>query len=171
MRKIIYLFIVLFTLSCDDGNLDIASFEFEEEMNVCGDEIFTLYRLSNNGHKEVLMLTLTDKEIKNDEEEVSPLLVSESGLYTVTDRVFEEEVTSDYFCAVVPPVEPKVLKNWKGISGQILVENKPVYDENDATKIIAWEHIVSLQDVVLKSGDESLIFNDTYFFGTFETAI
>jgi hypothetical protein len=168
MKKTFFLIITLFALSCDDGNLNIASFEFEETINVCGE--FTLYRLSTNGQKETLIVTLTDKQIKNDEEIVLPVSVTESGSITVTDRVFETEVTSDYFCAVLPPTGPKVLKDWRGVSGTIFVENKPVLD-TDGITIIAWEHIIVLNDVVLKSGEESLIFNDTFFYGTFETAI
>ena len=167
MKKVFLLFFIVFASSCNDGNLDIASFEFEETINICGE--FTLYRLSTNGHKEVLMVTLTDKQIKNDSIPVLPVSVTKTGSYTVTDRVFDTEVTDSYFCSVVPPSEPKVLKDWRGESGTILVENRPVYDVDDIT-IIAWEHIVLLKDVVLKSGDESLIFNDTYLYGTFETA-
>ena len=168
MKRIFYSLIFLLAISCNDGNLDIASFEFEEKVNVCGE--FTLYRLSTNGAKETLMVTLTDKQIRNDEEIVLPVSVTEKGPYTVTDRVFESEVTADYFCAAVPPTEPKVLRNWLGVSGLILVQNNPVFDVDGVT-IIAWEHIIILNDVVLKSGDESLIFNDTFVYGTFETTV
>jgi len=43
--------------------------------------------------------------------------------------------------------------------------------DEDGVTVIAYEHIVVLHDVVLKSGDESLIFNDTYLFGVFQTSI
>ena len=158
--------LVLFQ-SCSDGNLDIASFEFEETVNVCGS--YTLYRLSTNGQKEALMVTLTAQQIRQDEEPVIPVAVSSTGLYTVTDRVFDDQVTSSYFCAMVPPVEPNVVRNWEGVSGFILVENRPVYDEDGIT-IEAWEHIIVLNDVVLESGEEKLIFNDTFLYGTFTTA-
>jgi hypothetical protein len=167
MRRIVYLLFLLM-ISCNDGNLDIASFEFEEEVNVCGE--YTLYRLSTNGHKETLMVTLTTKEIRNDLDLVLPVQVTEEGKYTVTDRVFEEEVSDNYFCASVPPVEPKVLKDWRGVSGTILVQNNPIFDDDGVT-ITAWEHIIVLNDVVLKSGDESLIFNDTFAFGIFKTSV
>lgn len=170
MKKLFFLLSFLIAFSCNDGNLDIASFEFEEKVNVCGDINITMYRLSPNGHKEALIVTLTDKQIKNDDLPVLPVSVTEIGLYTVTDRVFESEVSSSYFCTVVPPVEPKVIKNWKGISGTIAVQNNKVFDEDGVT-IIAYEHIVVLHDVVLKSGNESLIFNDTYLFGVFQTSI
>lgn len=170
MKKIFLLLTLLITLSCNDGNLDIASFEFQEKVNTCGDINITMYRLSSNGQKEALIVTLTDKQIKNDDLPVLPVSVTEKGLYTVTDRVFESEVNSNYFCTVVPPVEPKVIKNWKGVSGTIAIQNNKVFDEDGVT-IIAYEHIVVLHDVVLKSGDESLIFNDTYLFGDFQTSL
>ena len=154
-------------LSCDDGDFDIASFEFDDKVNVCGS--YTLYRLSTDGQKEALIVTLTSQQIRKDEEPVIPVTVSQSGLYTVTDRVFNDQVTSDYFCAVVPPVEPKVTKDWRGVSGLILVENRPVYGEDGET-VTAWEHIIVLNDVVLESGDEKLIFNETYLFGTFNSS-
>lgn len=170
MKKLFFLLSLLIAFSCNDGNLDIASFEFEETVNVCGDINITMYRLSPDGQKEALIVTLTDIQIKNDDLPVLPVSVTESGLYTVTDRVFESEVSSSYFCTVVPPVEPKVIKNWKGTSGTIAVQNNKVFDEDGVT-IIAYEHIVVLYDVVLISGDESLIFNDTYLFGVFQTSI
>lgn len=156
-----------FLLSCDDGDFDIAGFEFEEKINVCG--TYTLYRLSTEGQREALIVTLTSQQIRQDEELVIPVSVSENGLYTVTDRVFDDAVTSDYFCATVPPVEPKVVKDWRGVSGLILVENRPVLDEDGET-IDSWEHIIVLNDVVLESGDEKLIFNDTYLYGTFTSS-
>ena len=170
MKKIILLMTLFIGISCNDGNLDIASFEFEEKVNTCGDINITMYRLSPDGGKEALIVTLTDKQIKNDDTVVLPVSVTKSGPYTVTDRVFDSEVNSSYFCTVVPPVEPKVLKNWEGISGTIAVQNNKVFDKDGVT-VIAYEHIVVLHDVVLKSGDESLIFNDTYLFGIFQTSV
>lgn len=170
LTRILYGIVFLYTftfLSCDDGNFDIASFEFEERVNVCGS--FTMYRLSTDGQKEALIITLTAQQIRQDEEPVIPVQVSTSGLYTVTDRVFSDAVSSSYFCATIPPVEPKVLKNWEGVSGFILVENRPVYDDDGET-VTAWEHIIVLNDVVLESGEEKLIFNETFLFGTFNSS-
>jgi hypothetical protein len=166
--KILALFLSFAMLSCDDGDFDIAGFEFEETVNVCGS--YTLYRLSTNGQREALIVTLTAQQIRQDEEVVIPVSVSENGLYTVTDRVFDDAVSSDYFCATIPPVEPRVVKNWTGVSGLILVENRPVLDEEDGETIVAWEHIIVLNDVVLESGEEKLIFNDTYLYGTFTSS-
>jgi hypothetical protein len=169
MKRIIL--ICLLTLSffgCDDGDIDQSSFEFAEKVNVCGK--YTLYRLSENGEREALIVTLTEAQIKDSEEPVAPVNVTLTGPYTVTDRVFAEGVTSAYFCQSVPPTEPKVKKDWRGVSGTILVQNKAVY-ANDGITIAGYEHIIVLRDVLLESGNETLVFNDTYLYGSFQTTV
>ncbi|MEN8124050.1 MAG: hypothetical protein ABFR32_02895 [Bacteroidota bacterium] len=170
MKKLFLLLFLFFTFSCDDGDFNISSFEFEDTVNMCITDIYTLYRLSDNGHKEALIVTLTDDQIKNSIEPVLPVNVTETGTYTVTDRIFNDEVTKSYFCSIIPPTTPKVTKDWRGVSGTIEVINKAVLDENEIDTI-AYEHVIILHDVVLKSGEESLIFNDTYLFGSFQTGI
>ena len=170
MKKLFFILIVFLTLSCDDGNIDISGFEFEEKVNVCQDgPKYTLYRLSDNGHKEALIVTLTEDQIKNSEDQVLPVKVTPGGPYLVSDRVFDDEVTSDYFCSIIPPAKPVVVRDYVGLSGNILVENNPVYDDNGV--LIAYEHMIVLNDVVLESNGEKIIFNDTYLFGIFETSV
>jgi len=159
---------ILLTYSCNDGDLDISSFEFEDEVNICGTKNYTLYRLSTNEKREALIVTLTDQQIRKDEDLVIPVSVTENGAYTVTYRLFDEPLTDNYFCASVPPIEPKVLKDWRGVAGSILVFNEPVYDA-DEENIIGWKHYVVLNDVVLRVDDEELKLDETFVYGTAET--
>lgn len=163
------LFFVLFAgLSCNDGDLDISSFEFEDEVSICGATQYTLYRLSTGEQREALIVTLTNQQIRKDEDIVVPVSVTENGDFTVTYRLFEDQVTDNYFCAAVPPVEPKVQKDWRGVSGTIVVENQPVYDTEEEN-IIGWKHYVVLIDVVLRVDDQELKLDETFLFGTAET--
>ncbi len=168
MKKIVALFFILITFSCNDGNFEIASFEFEDTVNFCGE--FVLYRLSTDGNREALIVTLTDSQIKNEETVVIPVSVSTSGSYRVAYRIFDDKVTSSYFCAIIPPVEPKISKNWQGTNGKILVKNEAVYAA-DETTITAYNHIIILEDLVLTNGDETLLFDPSYFYGEFQTAV
>ncbi len=168
MKKFFALIFILFTFSCDDGNFEIASFEFEDKVNYCGK--YVLYRLSTREHKEAFIVTLTEQQIKQSDEPVLPVSISETGLFTVTYRLFDEAVTSSYFCQSVPPIVPKTVKNWVGTAGTIFVQNEPVYDEDEVT-VIAYQHIIVLNDLVLSNGDESIIFDETYLYGEFETAV
>ena len=168
MKKLI-LFVALCTVfSCNDGNLDISSFEFQDEVNICGTTQYTLYRLSTDEQREALIVTLTDQQIRKDEDLVVPVSVTENGDFTVTYRLFEEQVTDNYFCAAVPPVEPKVQKDWRGVSGTIVIENDPVYD-TEGENIIGWKHYVVLIDLVLQVDDQELKLDETFLFGTAET--
>jgi len=168
MKKLILFFVLFAGLSCNDGDLDISSFEFEDQVSICGTTQYTLYRLSTDEQREALIVTLTNQQIRKDEDIVVPVSVTENGDYTVTYRLFEDQVTSDYFCAAVPPVEPKVQKDWRGVSGTIVIENQPVYDAEEEN-IIGWKHYVVLIDVVLRVDDQELKLDETFLFGTAET--
>jgi len=167
MKKIFALICILFTFSCDDGNFEIASFEFETKISHCDE--YLLYRLSTGEHKEALIVTLTDKEIKQSEEAIPLVNISKTGPYTVTYRIFDQEVTSAYFCKTIPPTEPQTVKNWIGGGGTILIVNTAVKDEDD--KIIAYKHTITLNDLALNNNDESLLFDPSYFYGDFETTV
>ena len=80
----------------------------EEKVNYCGE--YVMYRLSTAQQKEAFIVTLTSQQIKQSEEPVLPVTVSESGLFKVTYRIFDEAVTSSYFCQSIPPIEPKTVK-------------------------------------------------------------
>ena len=79
MKKVILFFILLVTFSCNDGDLDVSSFEFEDEVNICGTTEYTLYRLSTGEQREALFVTLTDLQIRKDEDLVIPVSVTETG--------------------------------------------------------------------------------------------
>ena len=168
MKKVLLLLIMFFSFSCDDGDLDISSFEFEDEVNICGTKDYTLYRLSTNEQREALIVTLTDQQIRKDEDIVLPVNVSANGAYTVTYRLFDDQLTDNYFCASVPPVEPTVLKDWRGVSGTIFVENQPIYD-TDGETITGWRHYIVLIDVVLQVDDQELKLDETFVYGTLDT--
>ncbi|MCF6298163.1 MAG: hypothetical protein L3J08_09320 [Flavobacteriaceae bacterium] len=168
MKKIVILTCILFTFSCNDGNFEIASFEFETKVSYCGEYI--LYRLSTDGQKEALIVTLTDKEIKQSEEVIPLVNISKTGSYTVTYRIFDEAVTgSEYFCRTIPPTEPKTIKNWIGAGGTIFIVNTAIKDKDE--KIIAYKHTITLNDLALTNNDESLLFDPSYFYGEFETTV
>lgn len=168
MKKLFLFLFLVFGLSCNDGNIDISSFEFEDEVTICGSETYTLYRLSTDGQREALIVTLNELQIRKDEDIVLPVSVTIDGQYTVTYRLFDDQLTDDYFCAAVPPIEPNVLKDWRGVSGAIIVENQPIYD-TDGLMLIGWRHYIVLHDVVLKVDDQELKLDETFLFGEVDT--
>ncbi len=159
----------MITFSCDDGNFEIASFEFDDKVNYCGE--YLLYRLSTFEQKEALIVTLTNVQIKQSDDPVLPVAISESGIYTVTYRLVDDPIKSDYFCQPIPPIEPKTVKNWVGTNGLIIVQNEPVYDDVNTDEIIAYNHIIVINDLVLTNGDEKIVFESNYLYGQFQTVV
>lgn len=168
MKKLFLVLFLMFAVSCNDGDFDDPSFEFSEEVTLCGSETYTLYRLSTIGQREALIVTLTDIQIRKDEDIVLPVPVTINGEYTVTYRLFDDKVTDNYFCSAVPPVQPDVLKDWRGVSGAIFVENQPIYD-TDGETITGWKHYIVLHDVVLKVDDQEIKLDETFLFGEVDT--
>jgi len=93
MKKLILFFALFAGLSCNDGDLDISSFEFEDQVSICGTTQYTLYRLSTDEQREALIVTLSNQQIRKDEDIVVPVSVTENGDFTVTYRLFEDQVT------------------------------------------------------------------------------
>ena len=65
MKKIFILILCLSLWSCDDGDLDIPAFEFEEQVYGCDlkDGTYTLFKM---GVAEAIIVTLPDDVFKNE---------------------------------------------------------------------------------------------------------
>lgn len=166
MRKIILFLSILSLFSCDDGNFEIPSFEFDTTVNVCGD--YVIYRTNSNA-TEALIIKLSNLNILQ-EETISPIEVNISNDNTQY-RIFDSAVNSDYFCADIPPIEPIVIRNWQGVAGAtnvISIETNAVYNTNN--ELTGYEHALTLKNLVLESNGETLTF-ENYYFGNFVTSL
>lgn len=166
MYKYFSLIILLTLISCDDGNFEIPSFEFRDTVNTCGN--YVIYRM-NEDQTEALILQLDETAIAAVETTV-PIEVAITA-DNVQYRIFDNIVSSAYFCAAIPPVTPHVTRNWVGVSGAsntISIETSAVLDDNN--EIIGYEHQITLYNLVLESNGESQTF-ENYYFGSFITGI
>lgn len=131
MKKIC-LILLIFTFSCDDGDFDVPSFDFDDvSLSNCGD--FLLHKISSSG-TEALILHLDEKNTE-DVFFKTPMTneayaISSSGNNRFLYRIFEGRVRSDYFCQEVPPIDPTVSKEWTG-EGNLLVTNEITLDDED----------------------------------------
>lgn len=166
MNKI-FLLITLFVWSaCDNGDFELPSFTFNETVNSCGEYI--LYR-TNPDKTEVLLLVLNTSVIKNEVTTTSrKLAISPSNTQY---RIFDGAVGNDYFCQTIPPVEPIVLKKWDGVTGSnsyievITTEKK----DNTTQEVIGYNHNITLKNMRLENGADSITY-ETYYFGVFTTS-
>ena len=158
MKKITLLFITLGLFACNDGNFDVPAFEFSDTINSCGNYI--LYK-TNNNKTEVLVLTLNESNFK---QEAGETTIPISGITKVSYRIFNEGISSDYFCQDIPPFSPTVLKELIADEGNVLITASEIVSDN---VVSGYSYDINLNDLLLTNNDEKIYF-ENYFFGTFE---
>jgi hypothetical protein len=163
MKKIIFLLLAVTLLSCNDGNIDVPSFDFSETVNVCNEYI--AYRLGNTNSNEALILTLNSSDIPVEAGTSTGLGLSSSR--TITYRLFDATVTTSYFCSAIPPTEPTITKNWEATSGTITIETTELLDTY-GVPTGSLRHAITFINLILTSGSDTLPF-DTFTFGFFDT--
>lgn len=146
--------LVLFTifLSCDDGDLEIETLDFDSVTNVqsCGGVSVTasnvLFKIDGD---EALILELPSGAIKNEATtEDIEININESA--SIIYRIFSGTVSSDYFCNDVPPVEPVVTQ-------EIVAQDGVVFISTSAIDSVTFEHTIRLSGVSLVTENESRI--------------
>ncbi|MDC6407013.1 MULTISPECIES: hypothetical protein [Maribacter] len=167
MKKYVVLALFALFLSCDDGDLEIETLDFDSITSVqsCGGVSVTsanvLFKINGD---EALILELPNGAIKNEAtmEDIT-VNITESG--SVTYRIFSGTVSSNYFCDDVPPVEPVVTKEIIAQDGVVFITTAPVDS-------VTFEHNIRLSGISLVTEDESRItdlrIND---FGTVTTKL
>lgn len=143
MKRIPILLLLLTLLGCSDGDLQIETLDFDsvsielcEESATLDTEIF----FKRNG-SEALILSLQSDLLKN-EASTETITSTIPGQSQLTYRVFNENITSDYFCADFPPASPVVVEEIEADAGQVLVTTVAVDETN-------FQHTIQLLDINL----------------------
>jgi len=132
MKKLSLLGLLCLLISCDDGDFNIPSFDFDGlTINNCGNLV--LYKITS-GSTESLIIQIDEDNtediffktaISNKE-----YLITTSGQNTMSYRIFIGDVTSDYFCQDIPSATPTVSEEWIG-EGTLFITNTISYDDKD----------------------------------------
>lgn len=152
MKKYIACVLCIIFFSCDDGDLEIETLDFDSITSVqnCGGVSVTtsnvLFKINGD---EALILELPNGAIKNEvtTEDIS-VNVNESG--SVIYRIFSGTVASSYFCDDVPPVEPVVTK-------EVSAEDGIIYIKTTELDSVTFEHTIRLSGISLVTENGSRI--------------
>ncbi|ASV28945.1 hypothetical protein [Maribacter cobaltidurans] len=152
MKRYIACALCIIFLSCDDGNLEIETLDFDSitaVQNCGGVSVTTSNILFKINGDEALILELPAESIKNEvtTEDIA-INVNESG--SVIYRIFSGTVSSNYFCADVPPIEPVVTK-------EITAQDGIIYITTTTQDAVTYQHTIRLSGISLVTENESRI--------------
>lgn len=167
MKNLLFICSLILLFSCDDGDLQIETIDFDSvNITTCESTITTASTVffKMNG-TEALILTLASGVLKN---EASTTTISSAvpGASTLTYRVFTDDVTKNYFCDAIPTASPEVLEQIDASNGEILITTIRV---DDGTTI-SYEHKIELSGITfITSKNERITDLQINDFGTVTT--
>jgi hypothetical protein len=156
MKKLLFLFLALTLHGCNDGDFDVPSFIFTEKVTSCGS--YVLY-VANTNSTEVLVITLPSTALGT-EPKTQSLPVSET--LSVTYRIFDVGIGTNYFCQPIPPSEPKIVKELIADGGTINIITTEVLSNDIVT---GYSHEITISKLSFNDGKDRIYF-ESFNFGT-----
>ncbi len=137
MKKLIFLFFYsLILFSCDDGDIIITSFEFDEaDLELCqGSEEneYVFYKI-NTTINESISFRFINENFSDTIASETPLLITlGQDPNTLIYRSFTSEITNDYYCSNVPNSSISIIEERIGNSGTVEIFTEIIEeDDND----------------------------------------
>jgi len=168
MKNLLILLLCLALSSCDDGDLQIETINFDDsDIQYCGSTVTTgttlFFKIANS---EALILTLASGTLKNAASE-GEIEYPISSTTVLTYRIFSANVTKNYFCDVIPVTEPMVLEEIEAQSGSVLITTTEIIDGENTS----YEHTIRLSGITLINSSNNQRITDLSIndFGTVTT--
>ncbi|MCW9036388.1 hypothetical protein [Altibacter sp.] len=135
MNKIVALGLLMVTCltSCDDGDVIVTTFNFEDaNLQLCGEPGSYVFFKINSSTAESLSLQLSTTETLFLESETIDFNLDASNV--VNYRTYSEAITSSYFCSNVPPTSPTVTIEYLATSGVATLITTTLLNDNDSVE-------------------------------------
>jgi len=138
MKKFLFTIIAIsFLASCDDGDIIVTSFDFEEqtlERCVNFDSQFVFFKINPNNNESIALTFTTNEDIfgaGDGQMEVREYQMQLDGNDNLIYRRFNNNITSDYFCNPIPPATPIVVEEFTSPDGTITVFTEGTFADSD----------------------------------------
>ena len=121
--KIFGFIIILFSLSCDDGNVIVTSFNFDEETNLslCQQDDVNVLHFIDQQTNEAISFRFSGQDFNGTFTGLEPSFTLEipvNSTNQVTYRKLSSSINgNNYFCQQVPPSSPQVVDEFVSTSG------------------------------------------------------
>ncbi len=166
MKKALIFLCAGFLSACSSGDLEIETIDFDEvAIQNCGTATTATELFFKIDNSEALILQLESGLLANADSggEIESTIPGNSQL---TYRLFDDAVSSSYFCGEIPPATPVVLQEVEAEAGSVLITT--VRDAADTT---LFTHEIRLAGVsFITSNGERLTNISVEEFGTVTTS-
>ena len=168
MKNLFVICILALLVSCNDGDLQIETIDFDSITTVqsCDSPTSTsttlFFKINDD---EALMLELQSSVLKNEASDgvITSLVPSQSKL---TYRVFSDNVASGYFCDAIPTTTPSVIEEIEAENGEVRITTTLAEGTTDT-----FEHTIQLSEITfITSQDERITDLQISEFGTVTTS-
>ena len=152
MKKMLFFSTLVLLLSCDDGDLQIETIDFDSvDPQTCETATVDTKIFFKINDDEALILELESGKLLNEAstEEIESTIGSGSKL---TYRLFSESVSSTYFCSDLPETTPSVTSEIQAESGTVFINTVGV-----DTDTVTFVHTIQLSDVSFVTDTDSRI--------------
>lgn len=176
MKSIFGLIIVLLFLnSCDDGKIDVISFDFSKaKAQSCNMGIPGKFFVFSKQDQRTFIIQTSELNFANEvTTDGSPriILINETSSKVIY-REYSDKISDNTICTAIPPVSPVVTKELNAIGGSIVITTTPITSENatdGSSRITNYNHEIYFQNIRFNNGDSQQT-NDKIAFGTYTTA-
>ncbi|PKV51684.1 hypothetical protein ATE84_3776 [Aquimarina sp. MAR_2010_214] len=136
MKKLFsFLFLLLFFTSCDDGDVVITSFEFDDvDLQICKgakSNEFVFFKISKTINEAISYSFISETF---SETIVTPTPISiklSEGSNTLIYRNFNVPITADYFCSNIPSSEITIVEELNGVTGTSEILTEIITEDDD----------------------------------------
>ena len=141
MRRLLFgIFSLALLSACDDGEIVVTSFDFEDStLRFCdGPDRNVIYAINSDDVFESMSLEFNSNEFRVDEDgnlippDEDQISFQLSGNNRMVYRIYNAEIPSGnntYFCSAVPPSSPQVIEEWISGTGATVFVNTGFTDE------------------------------------------
>jgi len=133
MKKLfLFLTISIFLSSCNDGDVIVTTFDFDDEsLSDCGEAGgYVLFKINNTTNESISLSLSTSDQIYTINGDHTYSLNGEGNV--VNYRRYSGAIEVDYFCNNIPPTSPSVNNEYIGASGEATVTTTITLDDEDS---------------------------------------
>jgi hypothetical protein len=175
MKSVLSLIIVLLFLnSCDDGNINVISFDFSTaKAQSCNMGVEGKFFVFSKQDRRTFIIQTSEINFTNEVTPAgTPKIIPINGTVNkVVYREYNDNIVDATICSAIPPISPIVTKELIAIGGSIVITTTPVTSENTtngSSRITSYNHEIYFQNIRFNNGGTEQT-NDKIAFGTFST--